>query len=190
VKIRTESPRTSARIHQKTKCLMNDESSLIICVIATVLPRLHCGRGCVFQPGMFSQIHHNCEKSRAHTMPKIMAVVMRTLLKKVPGTVSRTMVNSMDNLDDLCAHVSPVALPCLEDLNALPYNYVKGLGTSAVIIVMTLSIVCNYKKTREHTCSIMLSSRPEGIFLRSSVRCMQNTQKTLTEVLQIQAKGD
>jgi hypothetical protein len=123
-------------------------------------------------------------------MPKIMAVVMRTLLKKVPGTVSRTMVNSMDNLDDLCAHVSPVALPCLEDLNALPYNYVKALGNSEVMNVMALSIVCKYKKTREHTCSIMLSSCPEDIFLHPSVRCMQNTQKTLTEVLQIQTKGD
>jgi hypothetical protein len=35
-------------------------------------------------------------------MQKEMAVNMRTLLKKVPGIVSRTMVYNMDNLDDLC----------------------------------------------------------------------------------------
>jgi hypothetical protein len=70
-----------------------------------------------------------------------MAVNMRILLK-VPGTVSRTMVNSMDNLDDLCVYVSPVALPCLEDLSALPYNYVKALGNPEMIFVTTL----NYMK--------------------------------------------
>jgi hypothetical protein len=35
-------------------------------------------------------------------MPKVIAVYMKTLLKMVPGTVSRTMVNNMDILDDLC----------------------------------------------------------------------------------------
>jgi hypothetical protein len=35
-------------------------------------------------------------------MPKVMAVYMKTLLKMVPGTVSRTIVNNMDILDDLC----------------------------------------------------------------------------------------